>query len=94
MEFERITYYQDDDIKVYLEEVGEQVFIHVAIYSFSKSVLKKIKAKWGEVIQKMYINGYEEAFTYTKDSRIVKMIGYPEMIGQKDGYEVWKWELK
>lgn len=94
MSFDRVTYYQDEDIKVYLEEINEQVFVHVAIYNFSKSVLNKIKAKWGEVVQKMYINGYEELFAYTKDNRIVKMIGYPEKIGQHEEYEVWKWELK
>lgn len=93
MSFDRITYYQDEDIKVFLEEIDEQVFVHVAIYNFSKSVLDKVREKWGEIVQKMYVNGYEELFTYTKDNRIVKMIGYPEKVGQHEDYEVWKWEL-
>lgn len=94
MHFERETYYQDDDIKVYLEEINTEVFMHVGIYNMSKSILRKIREKWGEIVIKMYYLGYEEVFAYTKDSRIIKMIGGAEKIGEYKGYEVYKWELK
>jgi len=93
MHFDRRTYYQNDNFKVYLEEIDEQVFIHVAIYEFSKSILKDIKRVWAEVVVKLFFEGYENLFAYTKDNRIIKLIGGAEKIGQHDNYEVWKWDL-
>lgn len=90
---ERKTYYQDENFRVYLEEIKEQVFIHVAITNFSKSILKDIKAVWAEIVLKMFFQGYEELFAYTKDNRIIKMVGGAKKIGQHQEYEVWKWEL-
>lgn len=93
-EFERQTYYTDEDIKVYLENIDDNVFIHVGIHNVSKAILNKIKQKWGEVVVKMYTLGYEELFAYTKDDRIIKLIGGAEKIGEENGYEVFKWDLK
>jgi len=87
------TYYEDDDIRVWMEEINGLLFVHVGIFNMSKAVLKKIREKWGEVVISLYFDGYEELFTYTKDSRIVKMIGDPHKVGQHEGYEVWKWDL-
>lgn len=89
----RKTYYVDDNFKVYLEEINEQIAIHVAIGNFSKAIFKDIKRVWAEILVKMYFLGYEEVFAYTKDNRIIKMIGGAKMIGQHQDYEVWKWEL-
>lgn len=89
----RETYYQDNDIKVYLEEIDNNVFIHVGIYNMSKSILRKIKEKWGEIVLKMYYLGYEEVFAYTKDNRIINLIGGAEKIGKEKDYEVYKWDL-
>lgn len=90
---QRRTYYEEDNFKVYLEEINGQVAIHVAIYKFSKAILKDIKRVWAEVMVKMYLLGYEAAFAYTKDNRIVKLIGGAEKVGEHQNYEVWKWEL-
>jgi hypothetical protein len=92
--FERKTYYEDDDIRVYLENIDNNVFIHVGIFNMSKSILRKIKEKWGEVVIKMYFLGYEELFAYSKDKRIINMIGGAELIGQGGEYEVYKWDLR
>lgn len=89
----RETYYEDDDIKVYLENMNDNVVIHVAIYNMTKSVLRKIKAKWGEVVQLAYYDGYENLFAYTKDPRIINLIGGAEYVGEGDGYEVYRWDL-
>lgn len=92
-EFKRKDYYKDDDFKVYLEEIDKQIFIHVAIDNFSRPILRRIQEKWGEVAIKVYENGYNELFAYTKDSRIIKMIGGAKKIGQHEKYEVWEWAL-
>lgn len=93
MEFQRRIYYKDDKFKIYLEEIDYNIFIHVEIYEFNKEVLKDIKYQWAEVALKMYLLGYEELFTYTKDRRIVDLVGGASQIGNYKGYEVWKWEL-
>lgn len=90
---QRKTYHEEDNFKVYLEEINEQVAMHVAINTFSKAVLKDIKRVWAEILVKMYFLGYEEVFAYTKDNRIIKLIGGAKLVGQHQDYEVWKWEL-
>lgn len=93
VEFERKTYTENENFKVYLEEINDQVFIHVGIHNFSKAILKQIKEVWAEIMVKMFFLGYEEAFAYTKDNRIIKLIGGAKKVGQHQNYEVWKWEL-
>lgn len=92
--YQRKSYYEDDDVRVYLEKIDEQIFIHVAIFNMTKKVLKKIKAVWGEVVIKMYYDGYEDLFAYTKDNRIIKLIGGAKKIGEHQEYEVYQWDLK
>lgn len=91
--YERKTYYRDEDIHIYLENINDDVFIHVAINNMTKPVLKKIKSIWGEVVIKMYTLGYERLFAYTRDNRIIKLIGGAEQIGAHEDYEVYRWEL-
>lgn len=91
--YKRDTYYENENFRVWLEEIKGQVAIHVVIHKSSKEIIKDIKRVWAEVIVKMYFLGYEEVFTYTKDNRIVKLIGGATMVGEGAGYEVWKWEL-
>lgn len=94
MKFDRKTYYRDDDIHVYLDNIDEQVFVHVGIVNATKETIARIQEKWGEIVMKMYYLGYEELFAYTKDPRIINMIGGAEKIGQHQDYEVYKWDLK
>lgn len=99
MDYEKRTYYRDDDIHVYLENINKQVFIHVGLTKASKASIKRMKEKWGEVVQKMFVIGYHSLFAYTKDNRVIKMIGGAEKIGSQvdpdtgDLYEVYKWDL-
>lgn len=90
----RRTYIETDNYRVWLEDISDQLFVHVAIYNPTREVIAEIKEAWGNVVLDAWFDGYEDLFTYTKDSRIIKMIGGAEKIGEHDGYEVWKWELK
>lgn len=90
----RRTYEETDDYKMWLEDINDQLFVHAAIYNASKSVVRSVKEAWANIILDAWFDGYEEVFTYTKDSRIVKIIGGAVKIGQYEDYEVWKWELK
>jgi len=97
-DFQRRTYFENNDYKVYLEEISGNVFIHVSIYHATRSVIKQIKETWGEIVLRMYFLGYEDLFCYTADNRIIKMIGGATKVAenvkfQKKDYEVWKWDL-
>lgn len=90
----RRTYEETDDYKVWLEDINEQLFVHVAIYNPSKDVINSVKEAWANIMLDAWFDGYEDVFTYTKDNRIIKMIGGAQKIGQHKDYEVWKWELR
>lgn len=90
----RRTYYETNDYRIWMEDINDQLFIHVAIYNSTKSVMTEIKEKWAEFMIDAYFNGYEDVFTYTQDNRVVKMIGGAINVGQYNDYEVWKWELR
>ena len=92
-ELNRRTYKQTDDFRIWLEDINDQLVVHVIIYNSTPSVLKQIKESWAELMIDCYFQGYEDVFTYTKDNRIVKYIGNATMVGQGADYEVWKWEL-
>ena len=89
----RRTYKETDDFRIWLEDINDQLVVHVIIYNPSPSVLKQIKESWGELMIDCYFQGYEDVFTYTKDNRIIHYIGNAKMVGKHQDYEVWKWEL-
>lgn len=90
----RRTYAETNNYRIWLEDINEQLFVHVTIYNSNKSVINQIKEGWAELMIDAYFQGYEDVFTYTKDNRIIKMIGGASKIGQHEDYEVWKWELR
>lgn len=89
----RATYHETENYRVYVELINEQPFVHVAIFNATKEVVEEIKEIWAQVVLDVYFEGYECLFAYTKDNRIVNMIGGAEKIGEHSGYEVWKWDL-
>lgn len=92
--FSRRTYIETDDYRIWLEDINDQLFVHVTIYNSTKSVIESIKEGWAELLIDAYFQGYEDVFTYTQDNRIIKLIGGAIKVGQHEDYEVWKWELK
>lgn len=90
----RRTYYETSDYRIWLEDINEQLFIHVAIHNSTKTIITEVKEKWAELMIDAYFEGYEDVFAYTKDNRIIKMIGGATKVGQHEDYEVWKWELR
>ncbi len=90
------TFYEDDRFKISLEEVDGYLMIHLAVYEFSKNILKEIKEMWATIRSRAYESGYDAIYTYTQEPRMFKY--FPaERLGEveKDGqtYEVWKWAL-
>jgi len=90
----RRAFYADEDFVLSLEELNEQPFVHVTFSRFNKNVYKKLLEQWKEVLMRFYYLGYLQIFTYTKDPRIVNLVGGADKIGEYEGYEVYKWDLK
>lgn len=93
MVYEKKVYYQDEDILVWLENIEEQIFLHLVVTNMTKAVVRKIREKWGEVAIKAWTAGYSELFVYTRDERFVKLIGGADYIGPAEDYGVYKWDL-
>lgn len=93
MVYEKRVYYKDDDILVWLENIEEQIFLHLVVTNMTKSVVKKIRDKWEEVAIRAVNAGYDELFVYTKDERFVRLIGDAEYLGPAQDYGVYKWDL-
>lgn len=95
----RQVFYENDDFTLSLEEINEQAFVHIEIYRFSKSVLEDILEQWKQILMRFYLLGYDAIYTYTRDPRIVNLVGGSEEIGQDDpdlnnlGVRMYKWDL-
>ncbi len=94
----RIVLFSDEDMKLSYEVIQENLFIHVEYDNFSKSILNKTRKLWKEFLLRAFFDGWEEIFTYTKDPRIVKMIGGAEELYdsklQRLGLRMFKWDLR
>ena len=95
----KAVYAQDDSLKLWVEVINECLFVHVQLYQFDKGVLERLKVAWKHLQTAAYFDGWEEIFTYTKDPRIVNIIGGAEELDVPDkltnaGFRMFKWELK
>lgn len=90
---ERFEYKRTDDYRIWYELMDGELVVHVAIYNATKPVIQEIKEGWAEFMIDAYFDGYEFVYTYTKDSRIVEMIGGATKVAEHNGQEVWQWEL-
>ncbi len=92
------TFYEDDNYKISLEEVDGYLMIHVAIYEFSKAILKELKHHWAVIRERAYASGYDKIYTYSQEERMFKFFPNATKLGEveKDGitYGVWQWDLK
>ena len=91
-------YYKDENYTVTLEELNEELFIHVKFKKFSKTILLDALKVWAEIKAKCYWLGYEHIYTYTKDDRMSRLFpGAHEVTEFEDDrlgkYKVLQWEL-
>lgn len=90
---ERFDYKSTDDYRIWYEIMDGQLVVHVVIHNATKAVIEEIKEGWAEFIIDAYFEGYEFVYTYTRDSRIIDMIGGATKVGEHKGQEVWQWDL-
>ena len=95
--YKTITYYEDDNCKISLEDVEDNVFVHVAFYKFSRPILQNAIKVWAEIKAKCYWYGYPAIYTYTYEDRMAKFFYGSEELGSFNfnhkQYKVLKWEL-
>lgn len=93
----RSTFYEDDSIKVSLEQFENKVFVHLKFYKVSKKTVKWVDDIFTVLKDKLFMAGWDEIYTYTEDDRVPKMF-LGEYVGEdNDAYgrnwKVYKWVL-
>jgi hypothetical protein len=96
--YKKATYYEDDDVRVRVELVNDELFAHVTIFNAKKSVVERLLKVWAEIKALAYFDGYEAIYTYTQDAkRMQKLFPFSQKVGpfEWEGrkFEVLKWDL-
>ena len=95
--FEKV--YNGDDFNITLERVKDTIFVHCDVFSFSKSILKKMRTYFKMLRDFLHSKGFDEIATYTLNKKFAKLIDNSfEVAGEIkwDGgksIEVLVWEL-
>ena len=91
------TYYEDADYKVSLEELDDELFVHVQFFHVTRPILHSALKVWAEIKAKCYWLGYEHIYAYTKDERMTKFFPGSTVAGEYTNhgvnYKVLSWEL-
>jgi len=93
----RTTIYKDQNFKLSLEEEQGEQFVHVEIYKATKTILEHILWEFAKLKAKLYYEGYENIYTYTKDKRLFRIFGAEDIGSFSDPngkeYRVGRWVL-
>lgn len=95
----KAIYAEDKDLQLWVEVLNECLFVHVNLRRFDKKVLEKLRVAWEHLQTAAYFDGWEAIYTYTKDPRIVNIIGEAVEVEvsskvKEAGVRLFKWELK
>ena len=97
-EYKKGVWYEDENFRIDVEEIMFKPYIHVEVYNFSKSILKKIKEIFMEVYAGAYFEGYDGLYAYTPNFKFLKFFEGYEVIDEVNyrgrDYKVVKWALK
>jgi len=94
----RRTFFEDDDVKVSLEEINDALYVHCIFHNCTLHSVKWIKDIWQNLKERCYFAGYDAIYSYTKDLRVVKLFPDWQLVSEvvDDNGEKWqvvKWEL-
>jgi hypothetical protein len=90
--------YNKDGVGVVsLEEVEDQLFVHVVIDKPTRSSMEELLHVWADIKAKCYWLGYEHIYAYTQDDRMEKFFPGSEYVGEVETaglkFRVLQWEL-
>ena len=91
--------YEDKDMRLEEEIVGEVVFIHLSVSHFNKEVLQRMRRIFNTLKRTYLEDGYEEIFAATPSTKFCKMIDnslkvLDEVQHGGEKLEVVVWDLK
>ena len=82
----KISWYQDDDFEMQVEDYNNMLFLHLPRVKWSKKVVTKLKEILHEIEQEMKVLGYPYVFMGPSncskflDTLITKHAGYSKMV--------------
>lgn len=95
-----VKFYEDEDMHCRVEKLldpninDEKVFVHVTFNSFNKSVLARSKKVWGALKERLFLEGFDEVYTYTTRPKMSSLYKGGDVLGvTKEGLTVIKWDL-
>ena len=74
VEVKRDIYEDNELVLVTLEEIEGLLYVHVDVKQFSKVVVEYLQALWDQIQMDAWYSGYDDIFSYTKNSKFVKLI--------------------
>lgn len=92
------TILDNEDFKVTLELEGEDIlFVHCDVFTWTPSVLRKLRLGFSELREMAHSQGYDALYTFTQNKRwcdlldnSYELIDNINVLGQE--FEVLKWE--
>lgn len=97
-------YADDDELTAYFEFKNDWendrgiLFGHIEVHKPSKSVIKRIRDKWPEMMQYAADRNFDQILSYSKNERFVKFLNGNKLAEFEnefgETYGVYIWELK
>lgn len=93
------SWYKDDNFEFMVEPINEVVFLHLAIFKWSKTTVKKMHEILLEIEQEMGKLGYKKLLMYNPeqpaswDKLITKFAKYPIMYNIANGHHIYGKDL-
>jgi len=94
-----ITWYEDENIKLFLEPHGDMAFVHVTVLRFTKEILKFGLSLLQEIELEMGKLGFKHLLMYNPkqtekwDKFMTHFIKYPILFYMDNGHHVYGKEL-
>ena len=95
----REVFIADPSFTLKWEKLEGQLFVHIEVVEASASIISRIKEAWMSFMAQAYFEGYEDIFTYTRDPRIVNIVGgaielKDDRLNDAPGWRMYKWDLR
>lgn len=67
-------YLEDDFLKVELEELDGNPFLHVEVKEWSREVLRYAREGWELLYYELWLEGYSKLFSYNTNKRFAELV--------------------
>lgn len=94
------TYYKDEDVRIQFQNLGGYIFMHLDVYNWSPSVLKKLRKGFSELRVKFQEEKVDLVFATGDNQHSIKLWGlvHPlyevHEVPESPGYFVGSWDME